>query len=174
MTIKGRVTNKVSAKWILFVCGFCFATGILFSNRLGDSSAEPHSQQVLFRRRHEQVLQVINDDFTTNKNLSHNDDAMDESLKVHESIQSLDKSVAMLQMQSAAPMSSQEMSLDSSAAVSTLSREGSARKKVCMVIGINTDLVVERDVIQLERLGCLKLLICLQCISCLFMKNWVF
>ncbi|KAJ6352819.1 hypothetical protein OIU76_001936 [Salix suchowensis] len=62
----------------------------------------------------------------------------------------------MLQMQSAAPMSSQEMSLDSSAAVSTLSREGSARKKVCMVIGINTDLVVERDVIQLERLGCLK------------------
>ncbi|KAJ6307077.1 hypothetical protein OIU78_022210 [Salix suchowensis] len=62
----------------------------------------------------------------------------------------------MLQMQSAAPMSSQEMSLDSSAAVSTLSREGSARKKVFMVIGIITDLVVERDVIQLERLGCLK------------------
>ncbi|KAJ6398872.1 hypothetical protein OIU77_019602 [Salix suchowensis] len=121
-----------------------------------DSSAEPHSQQVLFQRRHEQVLQVINDDFTTNKNLSHNDDAMDELLKAHESIQSLDKSVAMLQMQSAAPMSSQEMSLDSSAAVSTLSREGSARKKVFMVIGINTDLVVERDVIQLERLGCLK------------------
>ncbi|KAJ6735757.1 HEXOSYLTRANSFERASE [Salix viminalis] len=135
MSRGGRVTNKVSVKWILFVCGFCFATGILFSNRLWDSSAEPRSQQ----------------------NLSHNDDAMDESLKAHESIQSLDKSVAMLQMQSAAPMSSQEMSLDSSAAVSTLSREGSARKKVFMVIGINTDLVVERDVIQLERLGCLKM-----------------
>ncbi|KAL3592376.1 hypothetical protein D5086_011016 [Populus alba] len=136
--MKGRVTTKVSVKWILFLCVFCFAIGTLFSNRLWDSSAEPNGQQLLSQRRHEQVLQVINDDSATNKNLSHNNDAMDEVLKNHEAIQSLDKSVAKLQMQLAASRSSQEMSLDSSAAVSTLSRDGSARQKVFMVIGINT------------------------------------
>ncbi|XP_024456039.1 beta-1,3-galactosyltransferase 7 isoform X2 [Populus trichocarpa] len=136
--MKGRVTTKASVKWILFLCVFCFAIGTLFSNRLWDSSAEPNGQQLLSQRRHEQVLQVINDDSTTNKNLSHNNDAMDEVLKTHEAIQSLDKSVAMLQMQLAASRSSQEMSLDSSAAVSTLSRDGSAKQKVFMVIGINT------------------------------------
>ncbi|KAL9357440.1 hypothetical protein Peur_050693 [Populus x canadensis] len=136
--MKGRVTTKASVKWILFLCVFCFAIGTLFSNRLWDSSAEPNGQQLLSQRRHEQVLQVINDDSTTNKNLSNNNDAMDEVLKTHEAIQSLDKSVAMLQVQLAASRSSQEMSLDSSAAVSTLSRDGSAKQKVFMVIGINT------------------------------------
>ncbi|CAK7347062.1 unnamed protein product [Dovyalis caffra] len=135
--MKGRSTTKISGKWILFLCLFCFALGILFSNRLWDSSAEPNGQQLLSQRRHEQELQVINDDSQTNK-LSHNKDVMGEVLKTHEAIQSLDKSVAMLQMQLAASRSSQERSLDSSAAVSTLSRDGSPRQKMFMVIGINT------------------------------------
>ncbi|XP_061971231.1 beta-1,3-galactosyltransferase 7-like isoform X2 [Populus nigra] len=60
------------------------------------------------------------------------------SMTIPQLTRSLDKSVAMLQMQLAASRSSQEMSLDSSAAVSTLSRDGSAKQKVFMVIGINT------------------------------------
>ncbi|KAH8515984.1 hypothetical protein H0E87_004412 [Populus deltoides] len=54
---------------------------------------------------------------------------MDEVLKTHEVIQSLDKSIAVLQTQLASK-SSQEMSLKSSAPV--------PRQKVFMVIGINT------------------------------------
>ena len=45
----------------------------------------------------------------------------------------------MLQMQLAASRSSQEMeNLDASSAVSNLARDGPPRKKVFMVIGINT------------------------------------
>ncbi|KAB5568649.1 hypothetical protein DKX38_002442 [Salix brachista] len=139
--MKGRVTTKASVKWIPFLCVFCFALGILFSNRLWDSSAEPNGQQFLSLRRNEQELQVINDGSGTNKNLPQNKDVMNEVLKTHEAIQSsrsLDKSIAVLQTQLAESKSSQEMSLKSSAAVSTLSRDGSPKQKVFMVIGINT------------------------------------
>ena len=52
---------------------------------------------------------------------------------------SLDKSVAMLEMQLAASHSSQGIeNSDASGAVSTLARDGPPRKKVFMVIGINT------------------------------------
>lgn len=52
---------------------------------------------------------------------------------------SLDKSVAMLEMQLAASRSSQEMDNgEASKVVSTLTRDGPPRKKVFMVIGINT------------------------------------
>ncbi|KAJ6709432.1 BETA-13-GALACTOSYLTRANSFERASE 5-RELATED [Salix koriyanagi] len=119
--MKGRVTTKASVKWIPFLCVFCFALGILFSNRLWDSSAEPNGQQFLSLRRNEQELQVINDGSGTNKNLPQNKDVMNEVLKTHEAIQSLDKSIAVLQTQLAESKSSQEMSLKSSAAVSTLS-----------------------------------------------------
>ncbi|KAG6784222.1 hypothetical protein POTOM_009908 [Populus tomentosa] len=132
--MKGRVTTKASApaKWIPFLCVFCFALGILFSNRLWDSSAVPNGQQLLSQRRHEQELQVIDDDSTTKKKLSQNKDVMDEVLKTHEVIQptrSLDKSIAVLQTQLASK-SSQETSLKGSAPV--------PRQKVFMVIGINT------------------------------------
>ena len=35
--MKGRVTTKASVKWIPFLCVFCFALGILFSNRSAPS-----------------------------------------------------------------------------------------------------------------------------------------
>lgn len=52
---------------------------------------------------------------------------------------SLDKSISMLQMQTSARRSSQEMgSLGGSSAASNLVNDGPPRKKVFMVIGINT------------------------------------
>lgn len=52
---------------------------------------------------------------------------------------SLDKSVGMLQMQISASRSSEELgNLDASNAASTLAHGGQPRRKVFMVIGINT------------------------------------
>lgn len=87
---------------------------------------------------------------------------------------SLDKSVAKLQMQLAASRSSQETSLDSSAAVSTLSRDGSARQKVFMVIGINTAFSSRKRRDSIRETWMPQGFNCLRCISCLFMKNCVF
>ncbi|KAJ9146360.1 hypothetical protein P3X46_028638 [Hevea brasiliensis] len=137
--MKSRGTAKVSVKWIPILCVFCFALGILFSNRTWDPLES--NGQLMAQRRREQELQVVSEDSTAQKKLSHDKDVMDEVLKTHEAIQparSLDKSIAMLQMQLAASRSSQEMSLDGSAALSALSHEGLPRQKVFMVIGINT------------------------------------
>lgn len=135
--MKSRGPTKVSAKWIPVVCVFCFALGVLFSDKLLD----PHESgsQFMSQRRREQELQVVTEDAASKKKPSENNDVMGEVLKTHEAVQSLDKSIAMIQMQLAASRSSQEMGLDNSTgANSALSHEGSPKKKVFIVIGINT------------------------------------
>ncbi|XP_039065509.1 beta-1,3-galactosyltransferase 7-like isoform X4 [Hibiscus syriacus] len=131
-----RSPRKISLKWIPFICISFFTLGILFSNRLWVS---PESNgQLLSQRRREQELQIVSDDSGTKKTPAQHNDVMGEVLKTHEAIQSLDKSVAMLEMQLAASRSSQEMeNLDASRVVSTLAPD-QPRKKVFMVIGINT------------------------------------
>ncbi|OMO84875.1 Glycosyl transferase, family 31 [Corchorus olitorius] len=136
--MKQRSPKKMSLKWVPLLCISCFTLGILFSNRLW---VPPESNgQIISQHRREQELQVVSEDCNTKKVKPAEDSAvMGEVLKTHEAIQSLDKSVAMLQMQLAASRSSQEMeNLDASSAVSTLGHDGPPRKKVFIVIGINT------------------------------------
>ncbi|XVF36826.1 hypothetical protein REPUB_Repub19eG0091900 [Reevesia pubescens] len=119
-----RSPKKISLKWIPFLCISFFTLGILFSNRLW---VLPESNgQLMSQHRRELELQKP----------AQENGVMGEVLKTHEAIQSLDKSVAMLQMQLAASRGFQEM--DNLNASSAVSRDGPPRKKVFMVIGINT------------------------------------
>ncbi|KAK9271421.1 hypothetical protein L1049_027011 [Liquidambar formosana] len=95
--------------------------------------------QLLTRHQHEQELQIVAEDCTTKKKPTQDKDVMEEVYKTHEAIQSLDKTISMLQMELAATRSSREMgSSDGSTATSTLSHEGQPRRKAFIVIGINT------------------------------------
>ncbi|CAI0447757.1 unnamed protein product [Linum tenue] len=132
-------STKISAKWIPLICAFCFALGLVFSNRIW-VPYESNGEQLLSQRRREQEeFQAVSEDSTAAKK---GKDVMDEIVKTHDAVESLDKSIAMLQMQLAASRSSQEMtSLSGNAAatsVTGLSHEGGHRPKVFMVIGINT------------------------------------
>ncbi|XP_015571599.1 beta-1,3-galactosyltransferase 7 isoform X2 [Ricinus communis] len=138
--MKARASAKVSVKWIPFICVFSFVLGILFSislKRRAWDPSESNGQQLIAQHRHEQELQLVSEDSTSQK-LSNDKDVMGEVLKTHEAIQSLDKSIAMLQMEIAASRSSQEMNLDGASSVVTPHLEGPPRQKVFMVIGINT------------------------------------
>ncbi|CAI0447752.1 unnamed protein product [Linum tenue] len=126
-------STKISAKWIPLICAFCFALGLVFSNRIW-VPYESNGEQLLSQRRREQEeFQAVSEDSTAEKLTSQGKDVMDEIVKTHDAVvnfRSLDKSIAMLQMQLAASRSSQEMT--------SLSDEGGHRPKVFMVIGINT------------------------------------
>ncbi|XVF39432.1 hypothetical protein PTKIN_Ptkin01aG0034100 [Pterospermum kingtungense] len=136
--MKHRSSNKISLRWIPFICIFFFTLGVLFTNNRFWVPPESNGQ-LLSQRRREQELQIVAEDCDTNKKPAQDNDVTGEVLKAHEAIQSLDKSAAMLQMQIAASRSSEESgNLDASSAVSTLANEGPPRKKVFMVIGINT------------------------------------
>ncbi|KAF8404191.1 hypothetical protein HHK36_009074 [Tetracentron sinense] len=135
--MKSRSSEKISTKWILILCISCFAVGMLFTNRMW--APQESNGQIISKRRHEQELQVISEDCTTKRKLGKDKDVMGEVYKTHVAIQSLDKTISMLQMELAATRSSQEMgSHESSTAISTSSREGPPRKKAFVVIGINT------------------------------------
>ncbi|CAI0408247.1 unnamed protein product [Linum tenue] len=127
-------STKISAKWIPLICAFCFALGLVFSNRFfvfppfASSGLDPPFVDVLF-------APLLFQDMGSKSLPSQGKDVMDEVLKTHDAIQSLDKSIAMLQMQLAASRSSHEMTTTS---VTGLSHEGAPRPKVFMVIGINT------------------------------------
>lgn len=134
--MKSRNSGKVSVKWIpIFSISFFFI-GMLFTNRFW---VPPESGgQLISQHRREQELQIISEDCTTKKKSGEQDkDVMDEVYKTHEAIQTLDKSISMLQMELAASRSSKEMGKpDRSSSAS--SKEGPPRKKAFIVIGINT------------------------------------
>ncbi|CAK9168141.1 unnamed protein product [Ilex paraguariensis] len=136
--MRNRNSGKISSKWIpVFSISFFFL-GMLFTNRLW---APPESNsQLISSHRREQELQIISEDCTTKKEKPGQEkDVMDEVYRTHEAIQSLDKSMSMLQMELAATRSTQEIGRsDGSSSVSASSHEGPPRKKAFMVIGINT------------------------------------
>ncbi|XP_055959980.1 beta-1,3-galactosyltransferase 7 isoform X2 [Mercurialis annua] len=139
--MKPRGSAKVSVKWIPVICVFSFALGILFSFRAWDPT-ESNGQQLVAQRRYEQELQLVSENHPSSHTKLPNDkDVMVEVLKTHEAIQSvrsLDKSIATLQMEISASRSSQEMNFNGSSAASTLQHDGTPRQKAFMVIGINT------------------------------------
>ncbi|XP_015885575.1 beta-1,3-galactosyltransferase 7 isoform X1 [Ziziphus jujuba] len=139
--MKGRSSGKVSAKWIPIFCVFSFFIGVLLTGRM--STPSESNGQLISSRRHEQELQIVSEDCATKKKPSQEKDVMNEIYRTHESIQhgrSLDKQMAMIQMELAAARSSREMgsSADGSDSKSVTNEGGSVRKKAFIVIGINT------------------------------------
>ncbi|XP_010459924.1 PREDICTED: probable beta-1,3-galactosyltransferase 5 [Camelina sativa] len=133
-------TNKVSKKltltWVPLLCISCFFLGAIFTSRLRSGSSESGSQLILQHRR-DQELKIVSEDYAHEKKKSQEKDVMEEVLKTHKAIESLDKSVSMLQKQLSATQSSQKVVVDVSATTNS-STEGNQKKKVFMVIGINT------------------------------------
>ncbi|KAL8459562.1 hypothetical protein ACS0TY_036891 [Phlomoides rotata] len=129
---------KVSVTWIPIFSACFFLIGMIFSNRFW-GPLESNSQLITQQRR-EQELQIVSEDCNTKKKKAEGQDkdkdVMNEVYKTHESIQSLDKSISMLQMELSASRSVQENSLSDGSSHTTY--KGPARKKAFMVIGINT------------------------------------
>ncbi|XP_039003197.1 beta-1,3-galactosyltransferase 7-like [Hibiscus syriacus] len=136
--MKQRTTRIISVKWILFICIFFFALGALFSQRIWNVTTS--NDPLVSKHRREQE-ETMSDDCDNKKKPAGENDVMGQVLKTHEAIESLDKTVAMLQMKLAASRRNQEMkNSDDAGAYSTLAlaHNGSQRAKVFMVIGINT------------------------------------
>ncbi|CAE5964497.1 unnamed protein product [Arabidopsis arenosa] len=130
--MKHKVSKRViSLKWVPFLCISFFALGAIFTSRSWEPSSDSGSQLISqLRRDHE--LQIVSDDCAHNKKATQEKDVIDQVLRTHEAIQgdrSLDKSVSTHQMQLSSTRSSQE-TIDVS--------ETNQRKKVFMVMGINT------------------------------------
>ncbi|KAL7086273.1 hypothetical protein ACP275_14G329300 [Erythranthe tilingii] len=135
--MKSKSGGKVSAKWIpvFSICFFFF--GMVFTNKFW-APLESNSQ-LITKQRLDQELQIVSEDCNNKKKKEgdmDNKDVMKEVYKTHEAIQSLDKSISMLQMELSVSRSVQEkVKTDGSPAISD---QSSQRKKVFMVIGINT------------------------------------
>ncbi|KFK42175.1 hypothetical protein AALP_AA2G220800 [Arabis alpina] len=121
-----KVSKRViSLKWVPFLCISFFALGALFTFRSSERSLDS-SNQLISQRRLDNELQIVSDDCGHKKKEKDVNHVMDQVLRTHEAIQSLDKS---LQMQLSSTRTSQE-TVDGSGA--------KPRKKVFMVMGINT------------------------------------
>ncbi|EYU23928.1 hypothetical protein ABFS82_14G315700 [Erythranthe guttata] len=135
--MKSKSGGKVSAKWIPVFSICFFFLGMFFTNKFW-APLESNSQ-LITKQRLDQELQIVSEDCNNKKKKEgdmDNKDAMKEVYKTHEAIQSLDKSISMLQMELSVSRSVQEkVKTDGSPAISD---QSSQRKKVFMVIGINT------------------------------------
>ncbi|XP_010534616.1 PREDICTED: beta-1,3-galactosyltransferase 7-like [Tarenaya hassleriana] len=135
--MKNKGSRKLSLTWIPFLCISSFALGAIFTSRLWAPSSDSGSQLISQHMR-DHELQIVSDDCSDKKKKTRGKGALEEVLRTREAIQvdgSLDKSVSMLQMELSATRSSQETGDGSG---TTSESEGNPRKKVFMVIGINT------------------------------------
>ncbi|KAL5558318.1 hypothetical protein UlMin_034529 [Ulmus minor] len=135
--MKSRSSGKISTKWIPIFCMSFFFLGMLIALRMW--APLETDNQIISTRRHEQELQVVAEDCATKKPVQEKD-VMQEIYRTHESIQSLDKQMAMIQMELAAARSSREMGglSDNLVTNSALAKDGPPRQKAFIVIGINT------------------------------------
>ncbi|XP_054788243.1 beta-1,3-galactosyltransferase 7 [Prosopis cineraria] len=136
--MKYRNSNKVSAKWVPIFSVVSFLLGVLIASRIWEPT-ESNGQLVSLHRNNKE-LQVVSKDSTSEKKPVRSQDVISEVYKTHEAIQSLDKQVAMLQMELAAARSSREMGVSDGSAATTSEKytEAPPRKKAFIVIGINT------------------------------------
>ncbi|KAK4274066.1 hypothetical protein QN277_017354 [Acacia crassicarpa] len=136
--MKYRNSNKVSAKWVPIFSVVSFILGMLIASRLWEPT-ESNGQLVSLRRNNKE-LQVVSKESNPEKKPVRNQDVIGEVYKTHEAIQSLDKQVAMLQMELAAARSSREIGVSDGSATtnSETSTEAAHREKAFVVIGINT------------------------------------
>ncbi|XP_071701089.1 beta-1,3-galactosyltransferase 7-like isoform X2 [Rutidosis leptorrhynchoides] len=120
--------RKVSPKWIIIFSTFSFVFGMLFTNRvLGPLESE---EGRIVRRREQELKFVSNDDCITKKN----NDLLGEVHKTQEAIQSLGNSISELRME----LPGNQTSPDDLHHNMTNGDRIKKRKKVFMVIGINT------------------------------------
>ncbi|CAN6804426.1 hypothetical protein F2Q69_00061200 [Brassica cretica] len=129
--MKTKISKRLSLTWVSLLCISCFFLGAMFNSRFRGSDSG--SQLMLHRR--DQEVNVVTEEYAHEKKKSQEKDVIQEVLKTHKAIESLDKSVSMLQKQLSVRQSHQQI-VD--VARTNTSTEGSQRKKVFMVIGINT------------------------------------
>ncbi|KAI3814334.1 hypothetical protein L1987_19086 [Smallanthus sonchifolius] len=115
--------GKVSPKWIVIFSIFSFVFGMLFTNRLWVPLESDG--------RKEQEMKI---DCITNKD----NDILGEVHKTQEAIKSLGNSISELRVELPSNQSSSEVVRDDSHPHKTDGDKGEKRKKVFMVIGINT------------------------------------
>ncbi|GMY17197.1 beta-1,3-galactosyltransferase 7 isoform X4 [Fagus crenata] len=130
--MKNRNTGKISAKWIPIICLVSFLIGILITTRIWAPTES--NGQLMSRHRHEQELQTetVADDCITKTKPAPNSDVVEGIYKTHEALESLDKQIKTLNMELSASRSSRELGS------SLLPQKDAPRKKVLVVIGINT------------------------------------
>ncbi|ESQ34593.1 hypothetical protein EUTSA_v10009382mg [Eutrema salsugineum] len=134
MNDKQKISKRLTLTWVPLLCISCFFLGAIFTSRFRGPSSDSGGQLFLQHRR-DQELKIASKDYAHEKKKSQEKDVMEEVLKTHKAIESLDKSVSMLQRQLSRTQSSQKI-VDVSTTNS--STKGNQRKKVFMVIGINT------------------------------------
>ncbi|PIN06614.1 Galactosyltransferase [Handroanthus impetiginosus] len=133
--MKSKSNGKVSVKWIPIFSICFFFIGMIFTNKF--LSPFESNNQLITQQRRDQELQIVSEDCNTKKKKADQEkDVMNEVYKTHEAIQSLDKSISMLQMELSATRSAQERG--KAVGPSVPSKEGPPRKKAFMVMGINT------------------------------------
>ncbi|KAL0699004.1 hypothetical protein Bca4012_055126 [Brassica carinata] len=130
--MKTKVSKRLSLTWVSLLCISCFFLGAMFTSRFRVSDS---GSQLILQHRRDQEVNVVTEEYAHEKKKSQEKDVMQEVLKTHKAIESLDKSVSMLQKQLSVRQSYQQIVDVSTTNTST---EGNQRKKVFMVIGINT------------------------------------
>ncbi|GFP87606.1 beta-1 3-galactosyltransferase 7 [Phtheirospermum japonicum] len=132
--MKSKSNAKVSVTWIPIFSICFFFIGMIFTNKLWGPLES--NNMLITQQRRDQELQIVSENCNTKKKKAKDQDkdVMKEVYKTHEAIQSLDKSISILQMELSASRSVQEKGKnDGSSPISS-----PPRKKAFMVIGINT------------------------------------
>ncbi|KAG6404191.1 hypothetical protein SASPL_136431 [Salvia splendens] len=136
--MKSRNRGKVSMRWIMVLCLISFGLGILFSNRMWiDLQLE---DGLLFTRRRLGEFEATLDECVSDKvKLIPDEEVIKEFSKAHEAMQSLDSSVAKLRMELPSNKKHRKLgNFENLNGNSTFAGNAVMRKKVFMVIGINT------------------------------------
>lgn len=127
--MRNKVSRRViSLRWVPFICISFFVLGAIFTSRSWEEPSSDSGSQLISQRHRDHELQIVSDDCDLKKKAATQEkDVIDQVLKTHQSIDSLDESVSTLQMESS-----------SSTRTSQDSKVDGPKKKVFMVMGINT------------------------------------
>ncbi|KAF8086470.1 hypothetical protein N665_0624s0011 [Sinapis alba] len=130
--MKPKASKRLSLTWVSLLCISCFFLGVTFTSRFRGSDS---GSQLILKHRRDQEVTVLTDDYGHERKKSQEKNVIEELLKTHKAIESLDKSVSVLQKQLSVRHGYKQVVDVSTTKTST---EGNQRKKVFMVIGINT------------------------------------
>ncbi|CAN8312889.1 unnamed protein product [Cochlearia groenlandica] len=130
--MKPKVSKKLTLTWVPLLCISCFFLGAMFTSRMRWSPSDSGSQLVLKHRR-DQELKIVSEDYAHEKKKSQEKDVMEEVMKTHKAIESLDRSVSMLQKQLS--LTKQIVDVPKTNFSTT---QANQKKKFFVVIGINT------------------------------------
>ncbi|KAK8953862.1 putative beta-1,3-galactosyltransferase 2 [Platanthera zijinensis] len=123
--------RMVSKKWTCLFCLGSFCAGLLFTNRMWTI---PEPKDIIRRTgTEENKMNLVSSDCNIKSGI------LGEVSKTHHAIQSIDKTISILEMELAAAKSAQELILNGSPLSETAkSTESVKKRKYLMVVGINT------------------------------------